>query len=182
MRAGIKVTMPRTGYVSKSQAIKQVSYGTAMGLNRVALDVKDVNEDDLPKVFDRPTPFTSRAFAVLRASSRRLESIVLVKDAQASYLSIQDDGGTRTPKRKAIVVPGSVKTNKYGNMTRGKIAQVLRRKDTFSANINGTAGIWQRSKSGALQLLVLFTSEAKYSPRFKFAQRSIKEAIACIFP
>lgn len=145
---------------------KQVEFATARALTWTGRDAKPDLEQHITNVFDRPTPFTKRAVAALPARRGNLVSRVLIKDAQAKYLGTQEEGGTRTPKGRAIVVPSSARTNRYGNLPRGAIRRMLARSDTFSANIGGTGGIWQRQRSGGLKLLVAYTQTAQYSKRF----------------
>ena len=70
---------------------------------------------------------------------------------QAEYLRFQIEGGTRTPKGRAIAVPTSnVKLNRYGNLAggQGRIKRLLAKKNVFQGTIGGVAGIWQRPKRG----------------------------------
>nr|HIL74639.1 hypothetical protein [Rhodospirillales bacterium] len=75
----------------------------------------------------------------------KLHSRVYVMDKQAQYLSYQIEGGTRTPRGTAIVVP----TSNLKLIT--SICLVVRielngcsRRSTYSKkpSINGVAGIW----------------------------------------
>ena len=70
---------------------------------------------------------------------------------QAEYLKLQVEGGTRTPRGRAIPAPTSnVKLNRYGNLAGGqnRIKRLLAKKSTFQGTINGVAGVWQRPKRG----------------------------------
>ena len=98
-------------------------------------------------------------------------AIILVKDKQAEYLGIQEEGGTRYPKRNSIPVPFNTRLNKFGNMPRTSIRRMLSRSDTFTGTIRGQAGVWQRKKDGGLNLLVAFETKTHYRARFGFADR-----------
>jgi hypothetical protein len=96
-------------------AKRQLPFAVSLALNDTAADVAKNAEKGLAKRLDRPTPFTRRAFAVLRSSRARLAAAVFAKDAQAAYLRFQEEGGERRPKGRAIVVPVNVRLNKFGN-------------------------------------------------------------------
>lgn len=146
----------------------QVPFALALGLTRTAQRIQGDVERSLPQNLDRPTPFTQRGVAIRPALKRRPVAYVFIKDIQADYLRRQETGGTRRPKKRAIVVPEKVRLNKYGNMTRGRVKKLLAREDVFSGNVRGIGGIWQRKKNGKLKLLVRYASNAQYKPKLGF--------------
>lgn len=139
----------------------------ARALTETAQDAVAELHAQLPVAFDRPTPFTQRAFGVERATKSNLAAAVFIKDVQWEYLRFQVKGGTRYPKHKAVLEPVSVPLNQYGNMPRNYVRQLLARKDVFAGKVNGAAGIYQRSGS-KVKLLVALTPQAEYKPRFDF--------------
>lgn len=147
---------------------RQVPFATARALTDTAKDVQRAVTDELPKVFDRPTPFTQRGVGMAWATKSSLTSRVFLKDVQRDYLKVQVAGGTRTPKGKALVIPSGVGLNAYGNIPRGRIKTLLARKDVFSGRVRGVAGIWQRMAGGGLKLLVAYEPKATYRQRFPF--------------
>lgn len=153
-----------------------IPFATALGLTNIAKAVKDDIPDLLERAFDRPTPFTKRGVAIRAATKRRREARVFMKNKQAEYLRLQAKGGTRRPKRRALVVPSSTRRNKYGNIPRGQVKRLLARSDTFSGEVRGTAGIWQRMKSGRLKLLIAYATAAQYRKRFDFGREVHKLA------
>lgn len=173
-----------------------IAFGVARGLTQVAKLAQQNVTASLPREFDRPNPFTMQAVSFTPATKDSLVATVFVKDAQAKYLELEETGGTRTPQPGSpINLPVELQTNAYGNIPRGKVAQLLARKDVFIANGKGKTaklppGIYQRitpkrsrTAKGALRgkastasapaqrglkLLVAFERRAAYKPRFGF--------------
>ena len=158
---------------SSSAFAKQVPFGTALALNATAADVQAEETDRMDRVFDRPTPFTKRGLMIVRATKSRQVAIVQARRIQAGYLSMQEEGGTRHPKRRAILMPAGVRRNKYGNMAKGAVKRLLARDDTFSGKVNGRPGIWQRKRDGSVVLLVSYETKAEYQPRWGFKQSAV---------
>ncbi len=159
---------------------KQANFAVALGLTRTAQDVKRDTERHIEQVFDRPTPFTKRGVFIrpARKSDARPTAIVGIKDKQAEYLSIQQEGGVEYPEGKAFVIPVKQRRNKYGNLPRRAVQRLLRKPNTFSGEVNGIGGIWQRTKRRGgrkLKLLIAYEQETRYSPIFGF-YRNAREA------
>ena len=170
---------------------RQVPYAISLALNDTVQDIKKNTEKALSRRLDRPTPFTKRGLALKRATKRNLSAVVFFKDKQAAYLELQETGGTRRPKRKALAVPFSQRLNKYGNLPRRSIERLLKRPDVFQGEINGVEGIWQRPKRGkrrngtrgskgrtGLKLLIAYEKRARYEPRLRFEDGARKTATA----
>jgi hypothetical protein len=157
---------------------RQVPFAIATAINWTLDDVKVTEERRLLTVLDRPTRFTQRGLIIRRASKRRLEGEVRFKDIQRSYLLLQERGGQRLPRKTAIPVPVRQRVNQYGNMPRGVIRRLLARPDTFSGEVNGVAGIWQRprKRGGPLKLLVAYEPKARYEPRLRFEASALAVA------
>ncbi len=158
---------------------RQIPYATARALTKTAQDVQADVTKELPKVFDRPNPFTMRAIAYDPANKSSLTSRVYIRPIQAAYLGLEITGGTRRPKKKALVLPTDYPTDQYGNIPRGTIKKLLARKDVFSGVVRGIGGIWQRTGHGLI-LLVSYEPKAEYKPRFDFqgiARRTITRVI-----
>ena len=163
---------------------RNIPMAVAQSLTGTAIHLRKVQMRTMPKYIDRPTRFTQKQgiaadFAKWRDYKRgAMYARVYVRPAQEEYLKYQVYGGTRPPKKRAVVVPGKdTRLNKYGNLTRRYLQTQLARDDTHVANINGTAGLWKRMKSGKLKLLVLFADQANYAggrwPFFRISQRIV---------
>ena len=146
----------------------QVPFATAKALTRTAQDVQRAIVDQLPAVFDRPTPFTMRGVGITYATKATLTSRVFLRDIQREYLQLQVTGGVELPKKVALVVPAGIDLNAYGNLPRNKVKSLLARKDVFSGRVRGVGGIWQRTANGGLKLLIAYEPKATYRRRFPF--------------
>ena len=165
----------------------QVPFATALALTGAAKQAQADIRAQMPSIFDRPTPFTLNGIATTPARKSDLTASVFVKDVQAKYLGIEEDGGTRSPAGTALVIPVDAKVNAYGNMTKNQIATLLARPDVFSGVVNGIAGIWQRPLRGKkgqikrpIRLLVAYEKSATYRPRFGFVDRVTKSVNASL--
>jgi hypothetical protein len=161
-------------------ARKQIPFATARALTTTANLVQARITRELPTIFDRPTPFTMRAIGVTPATKTNQTAVVFVKDAQAKYLEIEETGGTRTPAGVALVLPGTIKLNMYGNMPKGALQRAKAKTNVFVGTVHGVSGFWMRTKGG-LKLLAEFKAKATYKPIFKFNERA-EQSVKRIFP
>ena len=157
---------------------KQVPFATAVALTKTAKDVERNTLKLLDRRLDRPTPFTKRGLFVKAANKHRLVAKVGFKPIQAAYLDKPERGGTRKPKGRAIIVPASQRLNRYGNLPKGSVQRLLARDDTFSGEVRGVPGIWQRNKKGGLKLLIAYVERATYKPQLRFQAGAMKTARA----
>lgn len=162
-------------------AQKQLPFALSLAINDTLKDVKKNEEKRMRRVFDRPTPFTQRGLYLRRANKRTLSGEVGVKDIQAEYLKLQATGGTRRPKRRAIVVPVGQRLNKYGNMPKGALGRALAKPTTFVASRGKVKhlppGIYQRKKRG-VRMLAAFEDSASYEARWRMRVSARKTARA----
>jgi hypothetical protein len=152
-----------------SLAARQMPFAFSKSLTQVAYLAKTDTQDEMRRVFDRPTHFTLNSERVLRATRDNLESVVWFKDvsptARHHYLEPQVYGGGRPLKAfearlKArgilpggwLIVPGAgASLDAFGNMRRGQIVEILSYFDSFreagyGGNM-GQAGRDRRSRS-----------------------------------
>jgi hypothetical protein len=149
-------------------AKKQVPFAVARSLTDVARLAKgDVVAQEAAK-FDRPTPFTLRGPAFAPATKANLRSKVFIKDIQAGYLALQETGGVRLPSKTALVVPAGARLNQYGNLPKGALQRLKGQRNVFIGNVDGIGGVWQRLPGDQLKLLIRFTPEAQYKPKFGY--------------
>ena len=114
---------------------KQLPFAASQALNDTAKGIAVQINADMPKIFDRPTPFTSRAVVAppsLGARKDSLAAMVTLRPVQAQYLRLEEVGGTRSPAENtrkvasALVLPGKADLDSYGNLPSGYLARISR--------------------------------------------------------
>lgn len=131
---------------------KEGPFAMAMALSRTASIVRKSLVEEMSRVFDRPTPYVLGSLSVKTATTTNLTAMVWMKKwpgkgyPAETFLGPQIFGGSRTHKRfeKALIykgvmpskmyaVPGSGATmDRYGNMSRAQIIQILSYFEAFS--------------------------------------------------
>ena len=164
---------------------KQLPFAIANALTQTAKKAQRDLSKATAKYFDRPTPFTKKAFGITPATKRHHQADVHIKPIQWTYMFYEVEGGVRTPKHTAIPVPTNNLTdrNRYGGMRRRKVDQLLRHPDVFSGTVKGIGGIWMRT-GGTVRLLVAWEKQTTYRPRFPFtkiARASVRKNYPRIF-
>jgi len=179
VKSDIKRTVKKLNRIQR----RQVPFAVAKALTVTTRRVQRAEVRQLDKDFDRPTPFTKRAFKVIRAEKRDFlrgvaKAILRIKPIQDAYLKTQIKGGTKLPRGRAHVIGRDARTNRYGNLPRGTVKRLLARQDTFSGTVGRTRGIWQRTGRGKrdLKLLVQYVDRTSYSPRFRFFETANRTA------
>lgn len=124
---------------------EQIPFANALALTRTAQFVERKEQEEMPRVFDRPTKFTLRSTRVIPATKKRLWAEVKIKDesfksvAPIKWLEPQIRGGTRALKRfeQRLVSAGAMPSghfavpasgadyDAFGNMSRGEIVRML---------------------------------------------------------
>lgn len=105
---------------------KELPFATAMALTLTAKAVAEDVTQQLPAIFDRPTPFTMKAIGFRPATKGEPVSEVYIRKNQAAYLKLQVEGGEQKPKGRALVLqfgPGT--KTRYGGLRRGMVKQLL---------------------------------------------------------
>lgn len=172
---------------------KQIPFATSKALNTLAFDVRKTLQDSLDVHLDRPTKYTERGVQVKKSTKKDLVAVVGFRSRtfgkgqgsvpQADYMKLQIEGGTRRPKGQAlpVPVPKNMKTNKYGNIVRGKIQKLLGDKDRYFSGVpkgitEGGEGIWERMPAnskrkrpgGKIRMVIAWEEQAMYQKRFPF--------------
>lgn len=90
---------------------KQVKFATVGALNAAAWKAKEATENEIKKVFDRPTPWLQKSVRYLKANKNKLESQVdfdIWGNKQGvtatQVLRAEIDGGNRRMKRHEIAL------------------------------------------------------------------------------
>jgi hypothetical protein len=172
---------------------KQIPFATMLALNDTAFALHKTYKAQTKQKFDNPTSFTQKGFRVQKAKKTHLEAIVFVDKKRVDYMELQVDGGTRFPKKTAIIVPSSKNSNdlaKYqsGNLTKGAVNKIKGQRDKYffgkPKGNQGSEGIWERygrSASGTsagyrIRQVAKLTKMARYKSLFPF--ESIGNGIA----
>jgi hypothetical protein len=176
----ISVKVDASGVLAMLQGHeRQIPFTVAKALTATAKDAQAAVTQSIPVKFDRPNPFTQKAVTITPATKSNPTAVVFIKDQQAKYLEIQEEGGQRKPEPGSpINLPVKYRVNQYGNLPKGAIAREKTRKDTFIAKRGDpdtrhlAPGIYRRpggrgnKKSSSPQLLISFKKRARYTPRF----------------
>jgi len=124
---------------------RQIPFVVAKALTNTAQNSKKDLIDVMPRVFDRPTPYTLNSLYVKPATKQSLEAIVKLKDdtykgtPASKYLGPQIFGGNRNIKRferlltgrgilpagMAVMPAAGAELDQYGNMKRGQFSKIL---------------------------------------------------------
>lgn len=190
MVTSIKLDVTRA-IASLSDMEKQIPFMAATALNDVAFQVQRAENEAIGDIFHNPRPFTQRATQVQKATKSNLQAVVSLRAAQARYLDPYEDGGEHATSgnNTSLLVPVEAKTDQYGQMTKGAIARLVAREDTFvGIGPKGIMGIWQRIKPVAagrkgkrngirqakpgLRLLVRFVPNQQVHKRLSFKDRA----------
>lgn len=170
---------------------KKLRYAENEAINQSAKHAAKVQHDRAKSTFDRPTPYllggiynpkTKLGFVGVFSTFQTLRAELIPGGPRGSFreggkrindtLRLQSMGGTRTPDKRALVVPVSPQAkNKYGNLPRGKIKKLLATPGVVSlGRQNGglPPGIYRRLKGGRLKMLVAYEPQARYQRMFDY--------------
>lgn len=185
---------------------RQLPFATSKALNLTAKEVKTEVRKEMPRVFDRPTPFTLNSVYMSPATKKELYAEVWLKDfapkgtPAVEYLAPQVYGGPRRQKRserwlqwRGILpsgmfwAPGSgARLNQYGNISGGRITQMLSALKAFP-EVGYMANITERSKKRNRKPRDYFAARPNRShlppgvyERYGRKQRNIRPVLAFI--
>lgn len=177
LRDNIKELTRNLTYIQR----EQIPFAVSKTLNDLAYDIA---RDKMPAKADstfqgKATPFTKRGFKYTKSTKRNLTAYVFIDEAQAEYMKFMVQGGTRFPKKRAILVSTkNSKLNTYGNIPRGTVQKMISDKGKFFKGIpNGRSGdnyegIWERygrsGKGQRIRMVAKYTDNAQYQPLFPF--------------
>lgn len=139
---------------------------TASALNALAYDVRREVQGKIPTWVKLTKPFLTNSVVYEKASRGNLASKVGFH-RRANFAKLLEEGGSRTPKGKALAVPVEAKQNSKGGISASNRPKaVLQKKGVFSGVVNGLAGIWQSTKRIPLRLLYAFKPKTTYDKKF----------------
>lgn len=154
---------------------KQIRFATAVALTKTAKAVEKEIIREIPRVFNRPTPYTLRSTYVTPATKARLSAEVKIKDHAVKgnpairFLSPGIHGGGRSLKgferllqRAGVMpdgwyaVPGSaVKLDAYGNVTGATLVKILSALRASSDSLQNRTGSKRSKRKAATYFVAL---------------------------
>lgn len=186
MQINLEADFKRLTNNLNSMQRRQIPFAMSKTLNQLAFQVA---KQTMPKKVDQTfdggaTPFTKRGFKYAKSTKNRLYADVFIDEAQAKYMKFMIAGGTRLPEKRAILVATKKsRLNKYGNIPRGTLQQMIDDRSKFfkgkpRGKPNAPEGIWERygrrgqqgSGGQRIRLVALYTNEAQYKPLFPFGK------------
>ncbi len=153
-------------------AQKQIAFATSRALNRTAIEVQkqEIGKELPGKLKIRSQwfkPGTKYGVNIRFANKRNLEAVV---GSQAPWLLLVDQGGTKHPPKKALVIPtANIDTNRRRSK-RDKPKAILARKGFVLNFKKGGGGIFVRTGPGRGQIkpMYLFKSSAEVKDILEF--------------
>jgi hypothetical protein len=161
----------------------KIERAVVRGLNDVAFDLRRSEVKAIPRIFDRPTPFTERGPMVVRAKVGNPRATFLIKDRQARYLGVQERGGRSSPRfdkkgnRKKVSIPREERIlNAFGSMGRNAVAKLVKQPGHFVARMKNQehGGVFRRTTNKRLpiEMVVAFRDFVDYQPEYNFVTRN----------
>lgn len=193
--ASITLDADLSGAINWSASLaRQMPFATSVALNRTAFDIRQLFNYETQRYFDRPVPFTQRAFLVERSTKQNLEAVVYAEAKRARYLRFGIDGGLRPQKgfekkflgsvvESGQIPAGSqfmptslVKLTAAGNVSLATIRRIQAGLSTTNARggfFVGTPrggdrppGIYRRSREQLFPYFIATSDTGSYTPRF----------------
>ena len=150
----IKISIDTSGLSRSLQATqRKIERCTAIALTKTAQHAQKAVIAEMPRVFDRPTPYALRGTRVKPANYKtgRMEASVEFKtdtskgNRAEQFLRAEVFGGARRPKRfenalrrmhilpagMSIVPGGAMKLDAFGNIPAGEIVTIMRYLEVF---------------------------------------------------
>ncbi len=117
----------------RTLAADQVPFAIAQAVTDTAIAAQKAVTAEMPGIFDRPKPFTTNSLVMRPARKDNPVAMVTVKDLQASYLLLEETGGTRTASDtskgsgSALVIAPTLKLNQFGNIPNAAVSKLIER-------------------------------------------------------
>ena len=145
---------------------RKLPNATKIAINETLELVKKGEQLEMKRKFQGgATGWTLRSLRIFKAGTKAgvTKGRIFILKLQEQYLQYMIDGGVSMSNKGRWAVPiDKSRTNKFGNLPRGK-SRGVKTKNEFYATINGTAGIWARDRTGNIKLKVVFSKIRKYT-------------------
>lgn len=150
---------------------------TRIALNETATRVKELEQVQMRKSFDRPKPQTIKSIYVQFAKKNYPIARITFRDWAQEFIHRNIVGGIRRVKNTAVPTVNA-RLNQFGNIP-GRKQGVVKGKQ-FRATINGIYGVWERNKNG-LKIIHRFETNPRYDAIFPF-YRVANKAVKYVMP
>lgn len=150
---------------------------TRIALNETATRVKELEQVQMRKSFDRPKPQTIKSIYVQFAKKNYPIARITFRDWAQEFIYRNIVGGIRRVKNTAVPTVNA-RLNQFGNIP-GRKQGVVKGKQ-FRATINGIYGVWERNKNG-LKIIHRFETNPRYDAIFPF-YRVANKAVKYVMP
>lgn len=174
---------------------KQQRVATMIALTKTAKHAQKMMQDEFKQRFDRPTPTVMKSLFVEPARKDKLAARMYLKDkplggknrrSMSEILEHHFVGGGRQHKQLEdvlrqygyleqgeVIVPGAAaKMDRYGNMSRGQITQILSQIGLVRAGFDSSPTASKRSRRNVARAGVIFWSGGPMSARRKLVDRA----------
>jgi len=150
---------------------------TRIALNETATRVKELEQVQMRKSFDRPKPQTIKSIYVQFAKKNYPIARITFRDWAQEFIHRNIVGGIRRVKNTAVPTINA-RLNQFGNIP-GRKQGVVKGKQ-FRATIDGIYGVWERNKNG-LKIIHRFETNPRYDAIFPF-YRVANKAVKYVMP
>ncbi len=150
---------------------------TRIALNETATKVKELEQVQMRKSFDRPKPQTIKSIYVQFAKKNYPIARITFRDWAQEFIHRNIVGGIRRVKNTAVPTVNA-RLNQFGNIP-GRKQGVVKGKQ-FRATIDGIYGVWERNKNG-LKIIHRFETNPRYDAIFPF-YRVANKAVKYVMP
>jgi len=150
---------------------------TRIALNETATRVKELEQVQMRKSFDRPKPQTIKSIYVQFAKKNYPIARITFRDWAQEFIHRNIVGGIRRVKNTAVPTVNA-RLNQFGNIP-GRKQGVVKGKQ-FRATIDGIYGVWERNKNG-LKIIHRFETNPRYDAIFPF-YRVANKAVKYVMP
>ncbi|MEM7523318.1 MAG: hypothetical protein AAF360_06105 [Pseudomonadota bacterium] len=165
-------------------------FATALSLTRTAAAAQTALRADLPDRFTVRRPWLLRQVKMEKATKRQPTPIarVFMSDATDYFAGLQERGGRKRGRRGGrVAIPTGATRNKRGTIPRGRRPATLLAKRGgprayFIGKMrDGTEGVFERRKSGAITLLYALEPVVQIKPALGLEQ-TVRETMKREFP
>jgi hypothetical protein len=175
----LTIAIEQTDDINPTLIDRNLRDAASNALDAVALSCVLALEAETLTAFDRPVPWTQRAFGCFRAREfgGGIDSLVFIRRDQSDWLYERqvsggplEAGDPGTSSKLGLAVPGpEAKLTAYGGLPRGAIREAMASgRAWFKDRGDGEVSVLVRDLDGNASLLATFVEKVDYEPSFPF--------------